>query len=78
MPQAPDGFEAVIVTVGVVGDEYTEILSGLSEGDEIYTQTSSSTSGQRNMMGGMGGGMPGGMGGGMPGGGMPGGGGMRR
>lgn len=78
MPQAPDGFETVIVTVGVVGDEYTEILSGLSEGDEIYTQTSSSTSGQRNMMGGMGGGMPGGMGGGMPGGGMPGGGGMRR
>ena len=72
-----EGFETVVVTVGVVGDEFTEILSGLSEGDEVYAQTTSSSSG---MMGGMRmGGMSGGMrmptGGGMR---MPTGGGMRR
>ena len=65
LPQAPDGFETVIVEVGVVGDEFTEIVSGLSEGDEIYAQSTSTSSGNRMM--GMGG-MPGGMGGGMPGG----------
>lgn len=79
LPQAPDGFETVIVTVGVIGDEYTEILSGLSEGDEVYAQTSSSSSTTNNMMMGRGGmpgsgGMPGGGGMGGPGGG----GGMRR
>lgn len=70
LPQAPDGFETVVITVGVVGDENTEILSGLSEGDEVYSETSSSSSDGRQMgMGGMvGGGMPSG-GGGMPGGG---------
>lgn len=73
LPEAPDGFETVIVEVGVVGDEYTEILSGLSEGDEVYTQSSSSSS-SNNMMG-MGGMPGGGMGGGPGGGGMPGGGG---
>ena len=77
LPPAPEGFETVVVTVGVVGDEFTEILSGLSEGDEVYAQTTSSSSG---MMGGMRmGGMSGGMrmptGGGMR---MPTGGGMRR
>lgn len=78
-PNAPDGFEFVQVEVGVIGDEYTEILSGLSEGDEVYTQTSSSSSRSNNMMGGMPmggamGGSPGGSGmGGVPGGGMGGG-----
>ncbi len=76
LPPAPEGFETVVVNVGVIGDEFTEILSGLSEGDEVYAQTSSGS----NMMGGMRmGGMPGGMR--MPGGGgmrMPAGGGMRR
>ncbi len=82
LPEAPDGFETVIVTVGVVGDDYTEILTGLSEGDEIYAQTGTSSSSNAmmggGMMGMMGGGMPSG-GGGMPSGGMGGGpgGGMR-
>ncbi|MBS7298522.1 MAG: efflux RND transporter periplasmic adaptor subunit [Eubacteriales bacterium] len=67
LPEAPEGFETVIVEVGVIGNDFTEILSGLSEGDEIYAQ-STSTESSRNMMMGMGG-MPGGMGG-MPGGGM--------
>ncbi len=73
MPEAPEGFETVIVTVGVVGDEYTEILSGLSEGDEVYAQSgaSSSSNDMRGMMGAMGamhGGMPAGGMGGPPGG----------
>ena len=51
---------------------YTEIVSGLQEGDTVdYLKTSSS--GNNGMMMG---GMPGGMGGGMPGGGMGGMGGM--
>lgn len=68
LPEAPEGFETVIVEVGVLGDEFTEILSGLAEGDEIYSQSSMSSSG--NSMMGMMAGMHGGMGGGMPGGGM--------
>lgn len=67
LPPAPEGFETVVVNVGVIGDEFTEILSGLSEGDEVYAQTSSGS----NMMGGM---RMGGMSGGMR---MPTGGGMR-
>ncbi|MEE0944208.1 MAG: efflux RND transporter periplasmic adaptor subunit [Clostridia bacterium] len=66
LPEAPEGFETVVVEVGVVGDELTEILSGLSEGDEIYAQ-STATASSANMMMGMSG-MPGGMSGGMPGG----------
>lgn len=77
MPQAPDGFTTVEITIGLEGDDFTEVKSGLSEGDQIYQQTVSSSSTQM-MPGMMGGGMPGG-GGGMPGGGggggMPGGGG---
>ena len=72
LPQAPDGFETVTVEVGVMGTDYTEILSGLSEGDEIYKQTTTTSSSDRmGMM--MGGGMGGGPGGGGMGGG-PGGG----
>lgn len=76
MPQAPEGFTTVEITIGLEGDDFTEVKSGLSEGDQIYQQTVSSSSNQM-MPGMMGGGMPGG-GGGMPGGGgggMPGGGG---
>lgn len=63
LPQAPDGFETVQITVGVVGDEFTEVLSGLEEGDEIYTQTgTSSRSTMDRMMGGSGMSAPGGMG----------------
>ena len=65
----PDGFEAVQVTTGIINDDYVEILSGLSEGDEIYVSSDSGSSTQTDQMqmGGMGG--PGGdMGGGAPGG----------
>lgn len=65
----PDGFEAVQVTTGIINDDYVEILSGLSEGDEVYISSDSGSSTQANQMqmGGMGG--PGGdMGGGAPGG----------
>ena len=65
----PDGFEAVQVTTGIINDDYVEILSGLSEGDEVYISSDSGSSTQTNQMqmGGMGG--PGSdMGGGAPGG----------
>lgn len=65
-PQAPEGFTVVEITIGLEGDEFTEVKDGLSEGDQIYQQTVSTSSNQM---------MPGMMGGGMPGGGMPGGGG---
>ena len=73
VPQAPDGYKAVEIETGLAGDDFTEVLSGLNEGQEIFYQQSTS-SGNNMMFGGMGG--PGGMGGG-PGGGMggPGGGG---
>lgn len=74
---APEGYTAVIVETGLSDDSYTEIISGLAEGDEVYLPDTTSSSSDNNQMGGMmGGGMPGG-GGGMPGGGggMPSGGG---
>lgn len=74
MPQAPDGYTTVEIQVGIASEDYTEVISGLSEGQEIYskqTSSSSSDSMMPNMGGGMGGGMS--MGGGMGGG--PGGGG---
>ena len=84
LPEAPEGFVIAIVKTGISDDENTEILSGLSEGDQVQQLSTSSSSQQNNMRGmqGMGGGMSGGMpggaipggGGGMPvGGGMPGG-----
>lgn len=77
-PEAPDGFVTVEVETGLEGDDYTEIISGLEEGQQIYQQETSTSSGNGfggmgRAPGGMGGGMPGGMGGGMP----PGGGGPR-
>lgn len=74
----PEGFVAVRVETGIINDDYVEILSGLSEGDEVYIDPSAGSATMRMFpmsgmggMGGMGGGMPGGnMGGGMPGSGM--------
>lgn len=41
----PAGFRAVEVETGLSSDEYVEILSGLSEGDEIYVDESSKNTG---------------------------------
>lgn len=63
----PAGFRSVEVETGLMNDDYVQILSGLSEGDEVYVAESSVNNNQMITM-------PGGMpGGGMPGGGMPGG-----
>ncbi|MBR4720192.1 MAG: efflux RND transporter periplasmic adaptor subunit [Clostridia bacterium] len=62
MPEAPDGYRAVEIETGISNEDYTEVLSGLSEGQEIYRQNTVSTSNNSFMMGG---GMSGGMGGGM-------------
>ena len=53
----PDGFEVVQVTTGIINDDYVEILSGLSEGDEVYISSDSGSSTQTDQMqmGGMGG-----------------------
>ncbi len=76
MDNAPEGFRAVKVTTGLNDSNYIEILSGLSEGDEVYlpAMQGSSDNPMAAMMGmgSMSGGMP--MGGGMPSGGMHGGG----
>ncbi len=70
----PEGYELRMVEIGISDGTNVEIVSGLSEGDEIIyiAQTASLTSGFMGGMPGMGGGMPG-MGGGMPRGGMTGG-----
>ena len=64
----PDGFEAVQVETGIINDDYVQILSGLSEGDEVYVDPDSGSGTSMDMMmmgpGGMGGGMGGGPGGG--------------
>lgn len=78
--RVPAGFRSVEVETGLISEDYVEILSGLSEGDVVYIDPTSSTDSTAAFgMGGMptgGGGMPGGGGGAMPagGGGMPGGG----
>ncbi len=53
---APEGFTAVIVQVGLSDENYTEIISGLEEGDVVHLpdKTASNSSGM-NRMGGMGG-----------------------
>ena len=54
--EAPEGYAYVEVEIGVSDDSYTEIASGLLEGDTVaYIQTSSS--GMNMMLGGMPGGM---------------------
>lgn len=80
MPDAPEGYIAVEVQIGISNEDYTEIIGGLSEGQEIYKQSTQSSGNRNMMMGTMPGGMHGGMGGGMPsgmGGRMPTGGSMR-
>lgn len=74
-PQAPDGYIAVEIETGVANEDYTEVKKGLQEGQEIYRQSTVSTSNSSRMMSGMGGmgGMSGGMSGGRPSGGMSGG-----
>ena len=83
MPEAPEGYVTVQIEIGISNEDYTEVKSGLSEGDVIYKTTSTSSTGSsmlpNRMSGGMSGGMsgvhgdmsggmPSGMGGGMPGG----------
>ena len=63
----PDGFTAVRVETGLITDDYVEISSGLSEGQEVYVKDAVSTVTGWGNWGGMGGmnGRPGGnMGGG--------------
>lgn len=53
----PEGFTAVRVETGIVTDDYVEILSGLSEGDEVYVDPSAGTTMNMFQMGGFPGGM---------------------
>lgn len=57
----PAGFRAVEVETGLTNDDYVEIVSGLSEGEEVYVNESSKST-DAFMMGGPGGGMGGGPG----------------
>ena len=74
MAGVPEGFHAVKVETGLVNDSFVEIISGLSEGDEVYVDSASRTSSdsftmpQGGMGPGMGGGPEGGPGGNMGGG----------
>ncbi len=65
--------EKVKVEIGITDGKMVEIVSGLSEGDEVTFETVVSQHREEGISGMMGGSMPGGMGTGMPGGGMPGG-----
>lgn len=60
----PAGFRAVEVETGLTNDDYVEIVSGLSEGEEVYVNESSKST-DAFMMGGPGGGMGGGPGSGL-------------
>ena len=76
-PEAPDGYKTVEIQVGISSDDTAEVISGLTEGQEVYRFSTGSSSSSINMTmpgGGAGGGM-GGSGGmsGHPGGGMGGG-----
>lgn len=75
---APDGYKSVKVVTGINDEDYIEIKSGLTEGQELKGIEIQQTDGMQQMMqggmGDMGGGPPGGGGGGAPGGGGPGGG----
>lgn len=72
IPNAPDGYIAVEIETGVANEDYTEVKKGLKEGQEIYRQSTVSTSNSSRMMGGMSG-MGGGMSGSRPSGSMSGG-----
>lgn len=61
---APAGFTPVRVEVGLISDDYVEVVSGLSEGQEVYVKESTQGGGMFMMMGGFGGGPGGGPGGG--------------
>ncbi len=47
---APEGYHTVAVTTGAADDEYIQILSGLSEGDELYSEEYNSMDDMMNMM----------------------------
>lgn len=49
----PAGFRAVEVETGLMNDDFVEIVSGLSEGEEVYVAESSVSSGFPMMPGGM-------------------------
>ena len=67
----PDGFTAVRVETGLTSEDYVEITSGLSEGQEVYVKDSETSNTGFMWGGGMGGPGGGGMGGGPGGGGGP-------
>lgn len=67
--KVPAGFKSVQVETGLISSDYVEIKSGLSEGDVVYINPTTSTGTTAMQMGpGMQGGMPSG---GMPSGGAP-------
>ncbi len=73
LPDAPDGYKYVVVETGAANDDFVEIVSGLSEGDEIFISVVRNTSAAFSfggMSGGMGG-MSGSIGNRMPSGGIP-------
>ncbi len=65
----PAGFRAVDVEVGIISEDYVQILSGLTEGEQVYVDEASQDTSAMFPMGGMPGGGGGPGGGGMPGGG---------
>lgn len=66
IPEAPEGYTTVEIKTGIANEDFTEVISGLSEGQEIYSQIRAASG--NSMMLGMGamppgmGAMPGGMG----------------
>jgi len=57
----PAGFKAVQVTTGLITDDFVQITEGLTEGETVYVNASSTkTTTTTSMMGGPGGGGPGG------------------
>jgi HlyD family secretion protein len=56
----PDGYEKRTVETGISNDEYTQIINGLSEGDQVYdmSMASSTSDAMQMMMGGDPGGGP--------------------
>lgn len=67
LPEAPEGYRFVEIQIGIANEDFTEVISGLTEGQAIYKLMAEGSGSTNMMMGGMHG-MPGGMGGGMPGG----------